>query len=134
MKNSSGWRAARGQIAWILGLLISTAIVIQLELIDLGPKSMVLDTNSMAQNETIWSQALLQARSRATDPRTASSQDQVALLLALSLTALESERIREMLQAEALGVINALGNIADPDPLLTEAVALTRQIFRLQNS
>jgi len=130
MKGRNGWVAARGQIAWILALLVSTAIVVQLERLELGSRPAVLDTNPLTEGGPAWPLALHEARAQAPDPSSATPIAQASLLLALSLAALQPDADTEMLAAEAAAVIDAIGSLTESDPLVDDVVALTRRVFR----
>lgn len=131
MTPNNGWRMARGQIAWILGLIVSTAIVIQLERLELGTRFGALDANPLAEAEPAWAQALHDARARAPDPANAAPQDQAALLLALSMAALQGAADTPSLAPEAAAVIDAIGPLAASDPLVSDAASLARRVFGL---
>jgi len=131
MKNPSGWVAARGQIAWILALLISTGIVIQLERLDLGSRLGTLEANPFAEPREALPRPLEQARARAPDPASAAAADQAALLLALSLAALQRDADRGALSAEAAAAVEAIEAAGDPGPLVNDALTLTRRVFGL---
>ena len=133
MKGRNGWVAARGQIAWILALLVSTAIVVQLERLELGSHPAVLDTNPLAEGGSAWALALREARAKAPDPRSATPTAQASLLLALSLAALQPDANTEMLAAEAAAVIDSIGSLTVPNPLVDDVVALTRRVFRFSS-
>jgi len=133
MKGRNGWVAARGQIAWILALLVSTAIVVQLERLELGSRPAVLDTNPLTEDGPAWALALHEARAQAPDPSNATPIAQASLLLALSLAALQPDADTEMLAAEAAAAIDAIGSLTEPDPLVDDVVALTRRIFRFSS-
>jgi len=129
MKANSGWTTARGQIAWILGLIISTAIVIQLERLDIGAQLASLDTNPLANAEPAWMQVLHNARAQAPDPVNASPQDQAALLLALSLAGLQEGADTLLLANEATATITEIGLSADSDTLVNDALAVVLRVY-----
>ena len=131
MKARNGLIMARGQMAWILGLLVSTAIVVQLERLELGSRLAVLETNPLAQTDPASAQALRDARIPTLDPGSATPSQQAELLLALSLVALQPGANRDALEAEAVSVIDAIGVNADDDPLLRDAVTLAQRVFGL---
>jgi len=133
MKGRNGWVAARGQIAWILALLVSTAIVVQLERLELGSRPAVLDTNPLTEDGPAWALALHEARAQAPDPSNATPIAQASLLLALSLAALQPDADTEMLAAEAAAAIDAFGSLTEHDPLVDDALALTRRVFGLSS-
>ena len=129
MKANNGWTMARGQIAWILALIVSTAIVIQLERLEIGARLGSLDSNPLAEADPAWSQALHDARGQTPDPGNAAPQDQAALLLALSLAALQDDADTALLAEEAAAVIDAIGALAAADPLVSDAKAMARRVF-----
>lgn len=129
MKANSGWTMARGQIAWILALMISTAIVIQLERLDIGAQFASLDSNPLAEAEPAWAQMLIDARAQAPDPANASPQDQAALLLALSLAGLQEDAEMLRLAEEATAAIEAISLSDETPPIVVEAVAIALRVF-----
>lgn len=131
MKIRNAWIAARGQMAWILALLVSTAIVVQLERLDLGSRVADRDANSLAQGGPALEQTLRDARARVAEPSSAKPKAHATLLLALSLAALQPQAATETLADEAAAVIDAIGSLSAQDPLVHDAVALTRRVFEL---
>ena len=129
MKANSGFTMARGQIAWVFGLIVSTAIVIQLERLEIGARLGSLDTNPLAEVEPAWSQALHEARAQTPDPGTATPQDQAILLLALAQAGLQAGANTSELAAEVATVINAIGNLEEADPLVTYAAEVALRVF-----
>lgn len=129
MKANSGWIMARGQIGWILGLIVSTAIVIQLERLEIGARLGSLDANPLAEAEPAWSQALHDLRAQTPDPANAAPQDQAALLLALSLAGLQEGANTSQLAAEVTATIDAIGLSDASDPLVIEATEVARRVF-----
>ncbi len=123
------WIAARGQIAWILALLVSTAIVVQLERLDLGSRLAVLNSNPTGDSG--WAQVLREARVQAEANDSLEPTAQVILLMSLSLAGMQPDADSEMLATEAAAVIDALGNDLEPDPLVEDAVALAQRVFGL---
>lgn len=129
MKPRSGWSAARGQIAWILALIVSTGIVIQLERLDLGLRLAQLETGSLTKVEPPWSLTLRAARAAAPDPGQASQSEQLALVLALAMAGLHSDADPEALATEARAVINALGPDALQNAMVRDGVNLLKRII-----
>ena len=131
MKTNNGWITARGQIAWVLALIVSTAIVIQLERLDVGSRLSTLEINPMTASDSPWPEVLKEARSRTADPSNATSQDQAALLLALALSVLQGHADKSELAAEAESAIDAIGPVAERDALLHNALNVARGVFGL---
>lgn len=129
MTPNNGWSMARGQLAWILGLIVSTAIVIQLERLDISARLGSLDTNPLAEPQPTWAQALQNARMQAPDPGSATPQNQAALLLALSVAGLQEEAETIRLADEVAAVIDAISLSDESDPLVTDATAVARRVF-----
>ena len=129
MRTDSGWTSARGQIAWLLGLVVSTAIVVHLERLELGGILVGLDTNPLSQQHLSDQITLDDLRARVSNADPARTEDVVALLLALSSAAILNDDPELRDDAAAL-----LGEIPAPiadDPLIIEASAITRRIFDL---
>ncbi|MFO8126220.1 hypothetical protein [Yoonia sp.] len=129
MMKHSGLHAARGQIAWIIALIVSTAIVVKLEQLELGSRLSALSSNPLAQTELTADIILEQARLRAADPANAAVTDQVHLLIALSLAGTLEGADLDALTDEAARTIAAIERIAPSDPVLLDAVALCRSVF-----
>ncbi len=129
MRDNSPWIAARGQIAWILALLVSTAIVVQLERLELGARLAVLNSNPMGDNG--WTQVLREARVQAEANDRFEPTAQVILLLSLSLAGMQPEADKALLATEAAAVIKAIGPDLGSDPLVEDAVALAQRVFGL---
>ena len=131
MTKSSGLYEARGQIAWILALIISTAIVVRLEQLELGSQLSVLASNPLAETELAGDITLQQARLRAPDPATASPTDQIHLLTALILAGTQGTADMAVLAAEAADTIAAIEGGDPADPALRDAISLSRSFFGL---
>lgn len=104
MKQSEAMTGARGQIAWILALIMSTAAIIYLERLDLGaPASLVASSTGLAAQATGAVTAAEDRYRAAPDPASAAA-------LALALVA--------AVQAGALDPAEGRARLA---PLRTEA-------------
>lgn len=131
MIKHSGLHAARGQIAWLLALILSTAVVVKLEQLELGSRLSALVSNPLAQTGLTIDATLEQARLRAADPANAAVTDQAHLLIALSLAGTQETVKPEMLVQEAEQAIAAIESTAPRDPVLLQAIALCRKVFAL---
>lgn len=129
MTKHSGLHAARGQIAWILALIVSTAIVVKLEQLELGSRLAALTTNPLAETELAADITLQQARLRAADPANAAVIYQIQLLLALSLEGTRNGADLDTLTVEAAQTIAAIESAAPSDPVLLDAIRLCRAVF-----
>lgn len=129
MIKHSGLHAARGQIAWILALILSTAVVVKLEQLELGSRLSALTSNPRAQSELSIETTLQQARLRAADPANAAVIDQAHLLIALSLAGTREVSKPDMLTQEAMRAVAAIESTGPSDPILLHALALCRRVF-----
>jgi hypothetical protein len=132
MQRFEGLHAARGQIAWILALILSTAIVVQLERLDVGSQLTVLAQNPLADAALSHDIALEQARSRAPDPATAAAEDQVNLLLTLAMAANDDPATLTDLRPQADEVVTAIAASDPSDPAVISAMALVVTVFDLR--
>lgn len=131
MIKHSSLHAARGQIAWILALIVSTAIVVKLEQLQLGSRLSALASNPLAETELTANFVLEQARLRAADPANAAVSDQLHLLIALSLTGTQESTDRNTMIEEVSQTIEAIESTAPSDPALLDALALCRSVFSI---
>lgn len=131
MTKTSGLYEARGQMAWILALIISTAVVVRLEQLELGSQLSMLATNPLAETELAADITLQQARLRVTDPATATVPDQIHLLAALVLAGTQEGADIAALRADAAQTIAAIQSTDPSDPLLLNAMSLCRDVFGL---
>ncbi|MBQ2262789.1 MAG: hypothetical protein II336_15635 [Loktanella sp.] len=131
MMLSDGWVLARGQIAWILGLLVSTGVVIQLERLELGSRLSTLDSPRLSAPDAAAQQRLDELRTNPDLLMSASLADQLAVLLALSSIGIQSTENFDELRREAGAIIENLSMIEEPDPRLEKAMSLTSDIFGL---
>ncbi|WP_071795279.1 hypothetical protein [Natronohydrobacter thiooxidans] len=119
MKPDSGWISARYQIAWLLGLIVSIAIVVQLERLDLG-----ISLDGPEDSSTIDG-----LRTRVPDIQAASAEELAAVMLALSAAGLQDPD--PSLTAEAAALLDAIPPHLAADPLLIEAGAIMQRVFGL---
>lgn len=131
MTKTSGLYEARGQMAWILALIISTAVVVRLEQLELGSQLSMLATNPLAETELAADITLQQARLRVTDPATATVPDQIHLLAALVLAGTQEGADIAALRADAAQTIAAIQSTDPSDPLLLTAMSLCHDVFGL---
>jgi len=125
MKRREALATARGQIAWILALVISTAIIIQLERVDFANQVAVLARNPLLVLSPDATDTAL-AAARAAHLQAPDSPDaQAQLLTALSLRALVADV--ETLRPEAHALIAA---IHDRDtPIMAAAIEIATAVF-----
>jgi len=131
MTKTSGLYEARGQIAWILALIISTAVVVRLEQLELGSQLSVLATNPLAETELAGDITLQQARLRVADPAIATVPDQIHLLAALVLAGTQDNADLDALRTEAAQTVAAIESTSPTDPVLLDAINLCRSTFGL---
>lgn len=131
MTKTSGLYEARGQIAWILALIVSTAVVVRLEQLELGSQMSTLTTNPLAEIEMASDITLQQARLKVDDLTTASVTDQVYLLTALVLVAMQDGADIAALHEEAAQTIAAIESTNPTDRVLLDAIRLCRGVFNI---
>ncbi|MFN3663394.1 hypothetical protein [Yoonia sp.] len=131
MIKHSGLHAARGQIGWILALIVSTAVVVKLEQLELGAQFATLTVNPLAEPALPLDHDLARARLLAPDPATAAPMDQARLLIALSLAGTQDAADFDALAAEAAQTVADVEATVPSDPVLLNAIALCRSVFAL---
>lgn len=131
MKKTSGFYEARGQIAWILALIVSTAVVVWLEQFQVGPQLSVLATNPLADTEPGPDSSLQQAWLQVDDPATAAVRDQVDVLTTLVLVGLKDGANIAALREEATQTIAAIESTNPTDRVLLDAIRLCRGVFNI---
>lgn len=129
MIKSSGLHAARGQIAWLLALAISTTIVIRLEQLELGSRLSALTTNPQADTGLAADITVQQARLRAPDAATAPVPDQIHLITALVFAGTQNSGDIPALRAEAAQIIAEIESTAPTDPVLLDAIRLCQAVL-----
>lgn len=121
MRRPSALHAAREQMVWIAALIGSTAIVVQLERLDLQQAGTALTENPFAPSRPEVAALLEQVRAAGDESDLALAQRATALTMALLL-----ENPPDGLRAEAADTLLSLEDrIAESDdPLLQSAAAM----------
>lgn len=129
MKLRESLAMARGQIAWILALVVSTAIIIQLERVDFEGQLSLLERNPLAQVAPGSGDAALNTARAALAGASDDPQAQAQMLTALVLAAI-ADGTDDTLSAEADALLIALPPTSDiAEPVLKSAVAIARTVF-----
>ena len=131
MTRNSGLYEARGQIGWILALIVSTAVVVWLEQLEVGSQLSVLATNPLTDTELGTDSSLQQAWLQVDDPATAAVKDQVNQLTALVRAGLEDGADIAALRQEAAQTIAAIESTDPTDRVLLDAIRLCRGVFNI---
>ncbi|NAZ36863.1 hypothetical protein [Rubellimicrobium sp. CFH 75288] len=126
MRKRSALHAARGQIAWILALIVSTAIVVRLEHVSFEAERSALVSNPFSGQESDPVALLARTREAASRGDTGLAQHATALALALArapgdpVLAAEARAIRSEAEARLAG---------REDPVLAAAAALLGEVL-----
>ncbi|WP_322896091.1 MULTISPECIES: hypothetical protein [unclassified Yoonia] len=131
MTRNSGLYEARGQIGWILALIVSTAVVVWLEQLEVGSQLSVLATNPLTDTELGTDSSLQQAWLQVDDPATAAVKDQVNQLTALVRAGLEDGADIAALRQEAAQTIAVIESTDPTDRVLLDAIRLCRGVFNI---
>ncbi|MDG3039786.1 hypothetical protein [Roseicyclus marinus] len=127
MKRRSALHAAREQIVWIAALVISTAIVVQLERLELQGTNEALTSNPFDSSTPPAADLLAQIRALG-DGQAAGAQTMAQDATALALVLLMADTPVDMtLRAEAEAMLLTLQDRlsgGDDDPILRSAQAL----------
>lgn len=129
MKMLEAFAMARSQISWILALIVSTVIIIQLERVDFRDQISRLERNPLhvadsAELVSALENARIHYKMNPEDP-----QVQTQILTALSVSAIFSGP--EEYRSEALLVLGSVDNESyDSEPLLAVAISLAKSLFR----
>lgn len=122
MRKDSGWVAARGQIAWILALIVSITIIVQLEQVDFGKRLALLEENPLARTQ-LSVEAATKALADARTALQASPQNphaRAVMLVALSIANQAGIVADDTGQAEAQSLIAT----AHPDDALWQSALI----------
>ncbi|WP_114964560.1 hypothetical protein [Alkalilacustris brevis] len=117
---------ARGQIAWILALVVSTGIIIQLERVDFQGRLSLLERNPLAGMEAGTGDAALESARAAYAQSPDDPLPQAQMLTALTLAALSDGP--DALRVEARAVLAAVSPDSD-NTVLNAAIALAETAF-----
>lgn len=131
MTETSGLYEARGQIAWILALIASTAVVVWLEQLEVGPQLSVLATNPLTESALGIDSSLQQTWLQEEDAATMAVKAQVNQLTALVLAGLEDGADIAALREEAAQTVAAIESTNPADRVLLDAIMLCRSVFNI---